>query len=362
MWPISLAPEGRGSVVGRRARSIGVPGLIALCLLVGAPAAQAVESRNILDLAAELGATLEWDVLSSTAILGKEDDRLSFTLGVPWLVVNYRTRYPMEAAERREGGVYLSAAAVERVKKTLEARAALRWRIGVIMIDPGHGGIDPGTLDTHGAKGEAVTIREKDVVLAASLRLADLLRAELPDKRILLTRSQDKFVSLEARTEMANSVELGKNEAMIYLSIHANGGFNKKARGFEVWVYPSDERRKVLDQGSLSQELKDIWPILNSMREDEFNTQSAALAASILSALEEEVGGQTENRGLKRESWAVVREALMPAALVELGFVSNPEEARLLADPEYQSRLAAGVGKGIVGFVHRFEAAMSFLD
>lgn len=358
-----MAPERRRRGPSRgRSRAFAACGLLALCLLAGAPAARAAEDRNILDLAAELGATLEWDVLSSTAVLGKDDDRLTFTLGAPWLVVNNRTRYPMEPAERRNGAVYLSAAAVERVKSTMEARAARRWRIGVIMVDPGHGGIDPGTLETHGAKGEAVTIREKDVVLATALRLADFLRAELPDKRVLLTRTQDKFLSLEARTEMANAVELGRNEAMIYLSIHANGGFNKKARGFEVWVYPSDERRNVLDQGSLSQELKDIWPILNSMREDEFNTQSAALAASILSAMDEEVGEQTENRGLKRESWAVVREALMPAALVELGFVSNPEEARLLGDPEYQSRLATGVGRGIVGFVHRFEAAMSFLD
>jgi N-acetylmuramoyl-L-alanine amidase len=346
-------------VEGRRGRVPKAPWLLALLLVASAPASRAAEERNVLDLAAELGAALQWDVLSSTAVLVKDDDRLSFRVDSPWLVTNQRTRVPMDPATRRDGGVYLSAAAAAVIRSTLQTR---RWRVGVIMIDPGHGGMDPGTLDTHAGKGESATVREKDIVLAVSLSLAGLLRAEFPDKRVLLTRSDDTFVSLEARTELANDVELGRNEAMIYVSVHANGGFNKKARGFEVWVYPSEQRRNVLDQASLSQEVRDIWPILNSMREDEFNTQSSALAASILSALEEEVGALTESRGLKRESWAVVREALMPAVLIELGFVSNPEEAALLAAPGYQGRLAAGVARGVAGFVRRFEASMSFLD
>jgi N-acetylmuramoyl-L-alanine amidase len=349
-------------MVFRRARPWAAAVAIGLLLLARPPESFAAGERSILDLAVELEAALQWDVLSSTAVLVKDDDRLTFTVGTPWLVVNYRTRYPMEPAVRHDGGVFVSPAAAERIRSVLDTRAARRWRIGVIMIDPGHGGIDPGTLDTHGTKAEALTVREKDVVLATSLRLADLLRGVLPGKRVILTRSEDKTLSLEARTEMANTVELGRNEAMIYVSVHANGGFNEKAKGFEVWVYPSDERRKVVDQSSLAQELRGSWPILNSMREDEFNTQSAALAASILSELDREVGGQTDNRGLKRESWAVVREALMPAALIELGFVSNPDEARLLADSAYQDRLAAGIARGIAGFVRRFEAAMSFLD
>lgn len=345
-----------------RARRPSLAGLLALLLVAPLPSAGAAEERNLLDVAAELGAALQWDVLSSTAALVKDLDRLSLSVGSPWLVVNHRTRLPMDPPARREGGVYLTDRAAAEIRRTFDERAERRWKVGVIMIDPGHGGIDPGTLDTHGPKGEAVTVREKDVVLAVSLALAGLLRAEFPDRRVLLTRSGDTFVSLEARTELANDVELGRNEAMIYVSVHANGGFNKKARGFEVWVYPSQQRRNVVDQGSLSREARDIWPILNSMREDEFNTQSAALAASILSALGEEVGAQTENRGLKRESWAVVREALMPAVLIELGFVSNPEEAKLLAEPGYQGRLAAGIARGIAGFVRRFEASMSFLD
>jgi N-acetylmuramoyl-L-alanine amidase len=348
-----------GEIVRRCGRTLG-----ALCVLILAlPAtAHAAGDRNLLDLAADLGASLQWDALSSTGVLVKDDDRLSLTVGNPWLVLNYRTRYPLDSPVRRDGGVFVSEAASATIRGVMDSRAARRWRIGVIMIDPGHGGIDPGTLDTHGSKGDVLTVREKDVVLATSLRLADLLRADLPGKRILLTRSEDKTLSLEARTEMANSVSLGKNEAMIYISVHANGGFNEKAKGFEVWVYPSDERRKVVDQATLSGELKDYWPILNSMREDEFNTQSAALAASILAELDREVGRETENRGIKRESWAVVREALMPAVLIELGFVSHPDEARLLADSVYQARLAAGIERGVAGFVRTFEAAMSFLD
>jgi N-acetylmuramoyl-L-alanine amidase len=258
--------------------------------------------------------------------------------------------------------VFLPAEAVARIRSVLDTRASRRWRIGVIMIDPGHGGTDPGTLATHGAGKEAFTVREKDVVLATSLDLAKLLRDEFPGKRILLTRSDDSTLSLEARTEMANAVVLGKTEAMIYVSVHANFGFNKKARGFEAWVYPAGERRTVVDQSSLSPDLREVWPILNNMREDEFNTQSATLADAILTELEREVGAETENRGPKQESWAVVREALMPATLIELGFVSNVEEGRRLADRAYQQRLAQGIARGISGFVQGFEAAMSFVD
>jgi N-acetylmuramoyl-L-alanine amidase len=336
-------------------------GPICACLLAAAVGlAHGGGEQNLIELSTELDAALEWDMLSATAVISRDGDRISFRVGSPWLVVNQRTRHAMEPATRRDGGVYLSASAADRIRETLEGLSERRWRVGVIMVDPGHGGPDPGTMSAGTKDGPAVL--EKDVVLATSVQLAALLRAEFPDKRVLMTRSDDSSVTLEERTEAANRIELGPSEAMIYVSVHANWGFDTRAKGYEVWVFPSKERRAVLDESAVSPDLKEIWPILNSMREDEFNVQSNLLARSILDAIQGEVGSATTNRGSKTESWAVVREARMPAVLVELGFLSNPEEARLLADPAYQRRLARGIGSGVAAFVQRFEAALGRTD
>ena len=335
--------------------------LVLFAAVAAVPASLAAEGeRSLMDLAADLGATIQWDSLSLTAVLMRGPDRLALTVGSPWLVVNQRTRYGVDPVLSRDGGVYLTQTADDRVRQVVTEREARRWRIGVIMIDPGHGGYDPGTSAP--ADKDTPPIREKDVVLSTSTLLAGLLRAELPGKTILMTRTDDSAVKLEARAEMANAVKLQPNEAMIYVSVHANYGFNTKSKGYEVWVYPSQDRRTVLDKSTVAQDVRDIFPILNGMREDEFNTQSSALAAAIRAGLGVEVGGLTSDRGTKTESWAVVREALMPAVLIELGFLSNEEEASLLGDPVYQGKLAVGIARGILDFVAKFEAATSFLD
>lgn len=227
------------------------------------------------------------------------------------------------------------------------------YRVGAILIDPGHGGKDPGAIGSYTVDGKTVSVREKDVVLSVSLDLYNRLKTRYPDKKILLTRSGDTYPSLEDRVNMANSVELAEHEAILYISVHANAAFNKKSSGFEVWYLTPDYRRTVIDESSVDS--AEILPILNSMMEEEFTTESILIAKFILDGMEEQIGDKSENRGLKAESWFVVRNARMPSVLIELGFVTNDTEVRLLSDKGYLQKCAAGIYNGLVNFISYFE-------
>ncbi|MCL1993138.1 MAG: N-acetylmuramoyl-L-alanine amidase [Spirochaetes bacterium] len=228
------------------------------------------------------------------------------------------------------------------------------YRIAAIVIDAGHGGRDPGAISRHVIDGRTVTFTEKDIVLAVSREIGNMLSRTFPDKRIILTRETDVFLTLDERVEVANSVPLEEDEAIIYISIHANYSFNRNARGFEVYYLNPNVRRSLLDPSSF------LYPsyivaILDSMLQHEFMTQSIILAQLILRGMGESVGGSMPSRGLKNANWFVVRNSHMPAVLVELGFLSNREDALLMSTEEGLRNMAAGVYKGIVDFVRIFE-------
>jgi len=231
-----------------------------------------------------------------------------------------------------------------------------RFRIAAIIIDPGHGGKDPGASWDHTVQGKALKSVEKDITLKVSRLLYSTLTAAYPDKKVLMTREGDTNPTKDARVNMANSVPLGPNEASIYISVHANSSFNKSARGYEVWYLTPSYRREVIDQSKYS-DSKEVLPILNSMLEEEISTESIMLANYILKRLGETVGKQIPSRGLKAEEWFVVRNARMPSVLVELGFVSNETDALLMNDDVYLKNLSDALYKGISDFIAFFERA-----
>jgi N-acetylmuramoyl-L-alanine amidase len=157
---------------------------------------------------------------------------------------------------------------------------------------------------------------------------------------------------------MANSVKLGEHEAIIYISIHANSAFNPTSSGFEVWYLTPDYRRTVIDK--TDKDSAEILPILNSMMEEEFTTESVLIAKTLMDNLAGQIGKQSQNRGIKEESWFVVRNARMPSVLVELGFVSNPDEVRLLANDDYLQKCATGIYNGLSTFISHFENSRGF--
>jgi N-acetylmuramoyl-L-alanine amidase len=317
------------------------------------------ERLALIDIAKNLSADLFWDPLSGSVTLSSNGHLVNFKCGERLVLFDYSELALLDSPELTDAGIFVSKSFSDRLSSFFTTLPPpVTYRVGAILIDPGHGGKDPGAIGTSVENGKVVDVKEKDVVLKVAQDLYARLSSRYPDKRILMTRTDDSYPSLENRVEKANSVKLGDHEAILYVSIHANSAFNKSSSGFEVWYLSPDYRRTVID-GSAG-ESDEILPILNSMMEEEFTTESILIAKSIMEALDVQIGKQSQNRGIKEESWFVVRNAKMPSVLAELGFVSNPTEAALLSNDEYLKKCAAGIYNGLANFISHFEGSRGF--
>lgn len=345
-------------MVRRFKREILVQAIMAAMLavfVVPVAAADSVPLGQVLD---RTGAKLAWDAYLDRGTLSRGTTMLSFSPGRRSAVLNGTETVFLGEIEAREGGVYFSEEAVSRLESVFSPpeRSEDQRYVTAIFIDPGHGGKDPGTVGTHTIDGQKVVLHEKDIVLEVSKRLRDRLAQRYPDKEVILSRDSDEYLTLEERTERANEVDVAKNEAIIYLSIHANASLNREAKGFEVWYLPPEYRRRnLVDSKNAGVNDPDVLNILNTIREEELTIESVLLAQNIVTELDRQIGDVSGNRGIKEESWYVVRNAKMPSVLVELGFVTNPDEAQNLQKSDYLNKLANGIYNGLITFVTGFE-------
>jgi N-acetylmuramoyl-L-alanine amidase len=347
------------SAVVPRARAL----FFSVCLLLASAYSAVSEPApaaplSVQAVASRLKARFSFDPLTGYALLEKTGGRLVFAEGLPWAIFNWNKTIAIDPPSEGEGGLCFTASASTALEKAFsDADAASRshFSVAAILIDPGHGGKDPGAIGEQVVAGKKLRVVEKEITLEVSRKLYAQLKAKYPDKRILITREGDTYPTLEDRVDMANSVELASNEAIIYVSIHANSSFNKSAKGFEVWYLNPEYRRTLVDTKKPGGPKQEIAPILNAMLEEEFTTESIMLARSITNGLQAEIGADSPNRGVRADEWFVVRNARMPSVLIETGFVTNPEEGRLLASDDYLARVADGVYNGLVDFVGYFE-------
>ena len=220
--------------------------------------------------------------------------------------------------------------------------------IKVIVLDPGHGGKDPGA---EGANG----LQEKHIVLSIAQKLKARIESEF-NVKVLLTREDDSFVSLNERTEFANA-----NDADLFISIHTNAAENKKAHGIEVYYLSeakNDESRAAQAlENSVVAEFEGEEALQEYTQADYVISdliQSAQLIESINLAYKFQNNAilETEafDRGVKSANFFVLRGAYMPSVLVELGFISNIEEGKNLNSESYQDRLVESLFYGIKSF------------
>ncbi len=312
----------------------------------------------------ETGGTFEWNNLLQTGVLSGGGSRVVFTMNAPWVIVNNTVKLPTTGIYRESGTIIFPKATADAIKNIMAGNEApsRSYRVGAIVIDPGHGGKDSGASYSYTVNGKSVRISEKDIVLRLGEMLYEQLKKRFPDKVVQMTRSKDVTVALEDRPAVANAIPLKQDEAIIYLSLHANASLNRSARGFEVWYLTSTYRRELLTRSSVDSEYHEILPIMNSMREEEFTRESILLARMIMAELNGAVGGETENRGLKEGEWLVVRKAKMPSILIELGFVSNQEEAFRLTTAAYLQKISSAVYNGVCTFVDMFERSKAFTE
>ena len=319
----------------------------------------AANSVNLLSETNKLGVSVLWDSLSNSGILEKSGQQISFHAGDPFILQNFNKLVLSDSPELKNGVLYVSPKFMDNVKdffRDESERSAMK--IGAILIDPGHGGKDPGAIGIHKIDGKMVTVNEKDITLKASKMVYERLKKAYPDKQILLTRSKDTTVSLEERTKIANSVKLDVDEAILYISIHANSHSDKNVRGYEVWYLSPDYRRTVIAPEYSEDDSLSI--IMNSMMEEEYTLESGLISQFIMMGIKEQIGEASHNRGIKTEEWFVVRNSNMPAVLVELGFVSNASEAKNLMDNDYLKKISLGIYNGISAFVAHFERTSGF--
>ncbi len=329
-----------------------------------APFAARAESVDLQQLLKETGGRLEWNNLLQTGVLQADGKRIEFTINAPWIIVNADLKIATAGVRREGARIVFPAETAASIKSVIAGDDTLprNYRVGAIVLDPGHGGKDSGASYTYVVDGKTVRISEKDIVLRLGEMLFSMLKKRFPDKTVLMTRSRDVTLPLEERPAVANAIPLKENEAVIYISLHTNASLSRSARGFEVWYLTSTYRRDLVSASSVDREFRDILPIVNSMQEEEFTRESVLLARTIMGELQSAVGGETDNRGLKEGEWLVVRKAKMPSILIEFGFVSNGEEAGKLTSLPYLQKLSGAVYNGVSAFVDSFERSKAFTE
>ncbi|UCE43329.1 MAG: N-acetylmuramoyl-L-alanine amidase [Candidatus Aminicenantes bacterium] len=218
-----------------------------------------------------------------------------------------------------------------------------------IVIDPGHGGLEIG------ARGKFGTL-EKDLTLAIGMKLAEIAR-QTRASNVVLTRDGDVDVSLEDRSAIANN-----NKATVFISIHVNGSYRKGAAGPETYFLSKDatdeEARRLAFLENNSETLENniqaededlIKMILWDMAQTAYLKQSSQLAEDIQDELNLLWG--TRNRGIKQAPFKVLTGVACPAVLVEVAFLSNPQEERKLLTEEYQRKIAQAIYQGLAKFL-----------
>jgi len=227
--------------------------------------------------------------------------------------------------------------------------------ITTIVLDPGHGGKDPGAV------GRKLKATEKELNLGVCLKLKTLLEKELGMK-VLLTRSDDRFVSLQDRTKFAN-----EKKADLFVSLHTNSSKSPTGKGLETYYLSTaqtSEARAVeamendvverFEGGTTAKrKYDDLDFILSDLNQTENLESSNLLASNVQQNIV--AGTKTLDRGVKQANFYVLRGAFMPSILVEMGFISNEEEEQLLVNEEYQNRLARTIFEGIKRFKFRYD-------
>ncbi len=223
--------------------------------------------------------------------------------------------------------------------------------VGVIILDPGHGGSDPGAVGTLRTAEGSQTIFEKDINLSVALQIAERLAAACPDTDIILTRKDDSAVSLQQRTHIANAAEVGEGKSKIFVSIHANsiGGAGADAvYGYELWQRFRSQRYDFLSAAIPETAVEKRVALTNAELNREFDRADELLSESLLMALDASLSHKTKSRGIKEAGFYVLMHSYMPSVLVEMGFMSNESELVKLTDPGYQEVLAESIVRGLL--------------
>lgn len=232
------------------------------------------------------------------------------------------------------------------------------YRVTTVVIDPGHGGRDPGALGKR--------CKEKDIALAISLKLGKYIEQNFNDVKVIYTRDRDVFVELDKRAEIANG-----NNADLFISIHANGLSNSRVYGAETFVMGLHTNERNLEIAmkenaviTLEEDYTNRYQgydphsaesfIIFNLMQNKHLEQSLHFASYVQNQFSERA--RRYDRGVKQAGFIVLWMTTMPSALIEVGFVSNPQEEAYLMSEQGQDYLASAIFRAFRDYKHSIES------
>jgi N-acetylmuramoyl-L-alanine amidase len=299
------------------------------------------------------GIDWEYDTFAQALTLRKDGHRINLRVGDNMVLVDGVPEYINSPVDIYLGAVVVPSKFKEQVldvlyktpsgRTELAGQTASISRLRTIVIDAGHGGKDPGTIGKSG-------LREKDVNLDIAKRLAKMLKDA--GVNVIMTRSNDSFVPLSRRAEVAN-----RAKADLFISIHANANRVRSLNGFEVYYVSTkanDSKRAQESARNVALDLDRSYFAGNSLTLkaiiwDLLYTYNRAESVELCRSLCRNIGRDlnTKVRGVKNANFQVLRDARMPAVLIEIGFLSNPGEERQLKNNFYRQEVAEALKQGI---------------
>lgn len=311
----------------------------------------------------------KWDSFVKTAVIEKKGRGITLRAGSKTILVNGSEK-KLEAPVLVSGGaVFVPASFVrnnlgsiaERFPPEMapEAVAPKTVTIRTVVIDAGHGGKDVGAM------GRSIRLKEKNLTLAASKRLKKIL--EDNGIKVIMTRDDDKFISLPRRVEIAN-----RSGSDLFVSVHANASRSRSLRGFECYYLSDatdDNARAIealenaslkVDKGDILEHSKSLDATLWDMALTENRRESAELADHICDAVED--SSSVKNRGVRSARFYVLKWTRMPSVLVEMGYISNKYEEKKFKDTDFMNRIIDAVARGILAYKDRYERTGGFTN
>lgn len=238
-------------------------------------------------------------------------------------------------------------------------RVKNKMKFDVVVIDPGHGGHDPGSIGYKGTK-------EKDVVLQIAKKVGGYIEKYIPDVKVVYTREDDTFIELEERGPIANEAE-----GDLFVSIHANKFHNRYPHGTETYFLGLEKSKSALEVMKRENnvlnddEAYDPDKVLSPEQLLIYELQNSGYIATsekLAGMVEEQFANraQRKSRGIKQGRLVVLYQASMPAILVETGFLSNPGEQRFLSSDYGQNIIASAIFRAIRNYKEEYEKSQHF--
>lgn len=317
------------------------------CATARPPSAKGKEGR-LKDLVEQENVQWKWNSIEQVVVLQYARNKAKVLVGSNTVLVNESRVQLSSPVVVIDSQLFVpadfKAKVIDRLKEDVPRVPDIRIaKVSHILIDPGHGGKDPGALGKSGAQ-------EKEIVLDISKRLKRALVKR--GFKVSMTRDRDEFITLQRRTEIAGELKVD-----LFVSVHANSSPAKSAQGLEVFSLKSltlserdDEQRRSNEEMffknlHMHQQAPQVKNIVSDMMYDYKQFQSEPFSRQMANDVSRHA--KVKNRGEKLAQFYVLRNTLVPAVLIETGFLSNPKEEKLLKSGWYRQKVAEAIARSI---------------